>query len=125
MKWILILFLALPVVSANCGNISMEKNGNYVFLNISQPVEYWVEDIYHDIIIPKTILTHSQKLRLRPSKNTPIYLKARPLHCQNITQLIIQPAQEKTPYFSPNKKLFKAIPFLFFLIIALFLKTKP
>ena len=125
MKWILILFLALPVVSANCGNISMEKNGNYVFLNISQPVEYCVEDIYHDSIIPKTILTHSQKLKLRPIKNTPIYLNARSLHCQKITQLIIPQAEEKTTNFSPNKKLFKAIPFLFFLIIALFLKTKP
>ena len=130
MKWLLLGLLVIPLVKAECElslsvTPQIDNSFSLVFdTSINQPVEYWLEDAFGRIIVPKRI-TKNQHGELI-LKNTPYpenwyHVKARLLAkpCRNtwaesIIKVQLQPKSEKTHnYNSPKKKLFDIFPWLF------------
>lgn len=115
MKWIIIGLIFLPGVYANCENFSIKINEHPVRYNISfsQPAIFWVEDSNENSLIPKKV---SRKYAIVPKEtDEKAFLLAKPLNkkCTAIIKQEINLKKKEIHYYSPKKKLFNTIPFLF------------
>lgn len=134
MKWIWLFLLAIPISSANCDlsiTITSQKDLSFTlkFDPTSQPIEYWLEDAFNTIILPKRITTKQQvQLTIEdiPFQETWYYVKARMLKkCKTSAEVPIKFIKKTSElsktqtYHAPKKKLFDAIPWLFVGILAI------
>ena len=119
MKWLFIFILLIPIVNADCGNLSISAEQDDFFFILtfnasSSPIEYWIEDAFGEIIMPKRLTTQQKVTFIFNTTETWLYPKARLLKCKSqvTTQLRITKPEIFT-YKSPIKKLFSFFPWIF------------
>ena len=138
MIFLLLFFLLLPSVYGACDlSIAAEsttEDGFDLFFSLSdQPIEYWVEDAFGNILHPKRITKGEQIhiiMKELPFQESWVYAHARLLSgsCKDkIAQMQIQLVQLDEPekiesFASPQRKLFDMVPWML-MITLLFLSV--